>query len=112
MMDLLTNTFPLNGKIKLSVTGGSDNGRKNGFHKPGNQFPLAGIRLFFKNWISTSRKKPPNKSVLLQVERKWVSTFFFIYLFIYFIFCWLIKNSYNEVTNKYQLKKNENDEIT
>ena len=30
---------------------------KNGFNQPENQFPLAGIRLFFKNWISTSRKK-------------------------------------------------------
>ena len=25
---------------------------KNGFHWPENQFPLAGIRLFFKHWIS------------------------------------------------------------
>ena len=25
---------------------------KNGFHLPENQFPLAGIRLFFKNLIS------------------------------------------------------------
>ena len=26
--------------------------KKNGFHWPENQFPLAGIRLFFKHWIS------------------------------------------------------------
>ena len=25
---------------------------KNGFHKPENQFPPAGIWLFLKNWIS------------------------------------------------------------
>ena len=30
--DLFTNTFPLNGKINLSVAGVSENGRKNGFH--------------------------------------------------------------------------------
>ena len=30
---------------------------KNGFHQPENQFPLAGIRLLFKNWISTSGKE-------------------------------------------------------
>ena len=47
---------------------------KNGFHQPENQFPLAGIRLFFKNWISTSRKKSPNKRILFQVDRKLVST--------------------------------------
>ena len=54
--------FSLEGKTKLSVTRVSDNGRrKNGFHLPENQFPLAGIRLFFKNWILISRKKCPNK---------------------------------------------------
>ena len=36
--------------------------------------PLAGIRLFFKNWISTSRKKSPNKRILFQVDKKSVST--------------------------------------
>ena len=29
---------------------------KNGLLQPENPFPLAGIRLFFLNWISTSRK--------------------------------------------------------
>ena len=54
--------FSLEGKTKLSVTRVSDNGRrKNGFHLPENQFPLAGISLFFKNWILISRKKCPNK---------------------------------------------------
>ena len=37
-------------------------------------FPLAGIRLFLKNWISSSRKKSPNKTILFQVGRKSVST--------------------------------------
>ena len=51
---------------------------KNGFCKPENQFPPAGIELFFKNWISPmvsiSRKKSPNKRILFQVNRKSVST--------------------------------------
>ena len=49
----IKNTFPLNGKIKLAVSGWSASNwkKKNGFHYPENQFLLAGIRLFFKNWI-------------------------------------------------------------
>ena len=43
-----------------------------------NQFSLAGIRLFFKNWISPmvsiSRKKPRHKRILFQVNRISVST--------------------------------------
>ena len=39
---------------------------KNDFDLPQNQFSLAGIRLFFKNWISTLRKKSPNKKKLFQ----------------------------------------------
>ena len=46
MQDLFTNKFPLDGKIKRSVAGVSGNGRKK-------WFPLVGIRLFFKNWISS-----------------------------------------------------------
>ena len=49
MPDLFTNKFPLDGKIKLSVVRVSENERKNGLHLPENQFPLAGVRLFFKN---------------------------------------------------------------
>ena len=30
---------------------------RNDFHQLENEFPLAGITLFFKNWISASRKK-------------------------------------------------------
>ena len=78
MQDLFTNKFPLDGKIKLSVAGVSENGRKNGFNQTENQFTLAGIRIFFKNWIfsmvSTRRKKSPNKRILFQVDRKLVST--------------------------------------
>ena len=50
---------------------------KNGFHRPENQFPLAGIRLFFKNLISQflqTEKKYLNKRILFQVDRKLVST--------------------------------------
>ena len=42
--------------------------KKNGFHRPENQFPLAGIRLIFKNRISTSIKKSPNKGILSLAE--------------------------------------------
>ena len=31
--------------------------KENGFHQPENKFRPAGIRLFFKNWISTSKQK-------------------------------------------------------
>ena len=48
--------------------------QNNGFHQPENQFLLAEIRLFLKNWISTSRKKSPNKWTLFQVDRKSTST--------------------------------------
>ena len=51
---------------------------KNGFHWPEDQFPLAGIRLFFKNLISwfpqTQNKKSLNKRILFQVNKKSVST--------------------------------------
>ena len=47
---------------------------KKWFPLPENQFLLAGIRLFFKNWISTSRKKSPNKRILFEVNRNSVST--------------------------------------
>ena len=30
--------------------------KKNGVHEPENEFPLEGIGLFFKNWLSTSTK--------------------------------------------------------
>ena len=74
MQDLFANKFLLDRKIMLPVAGGSENRKKNGFQQPENQFPLAGKRLFFKNWISTSRKKSSNKRILFQVDRKLVST--------------------------------------
>ena len=56
----------------------SENGRKKWFPSARKSGPLAGIRLFFKNWkssmISTSRKKSPNKRILFQVDRKLIST--------------------------------------
>ena len=53
MQDLFTNMFPLDGKIKLSVAGVSENGRK--------------------KWFPLARKKPPSKRILFQVDRKLVS---------------------------------------
>ena len=51
---------------------------RNGFYQPESPFSLAGIKLFFKSWISpmvsTSRKKYPNKRILFQVDRNSVST--------------------------------------
>ena len=48
------------------------------FHQPENQCPLAEIMFSFKNWIfpmiSTSRKKPPNKRIMFQVDKQSVST--------------------------------------
>ena len=38
----------------MAVAGVSQNGRKSDLHWPENQFPLARIKLFFKNWISLS----------------------------------------------------------
>ena len=72
------NTFPLYGKIKLAVAAGeSQNGRKKkGLPQPENQFPLAEIRLFFKNWISRfpeTEQKSLNKIILFQLDRKLVS---------------------------------------
>ena len=61
MQDLLTNTFPLDGKTKLSVAGVFENGRKKWFPLP-------------RKSVSTSRKISPNKIILFQVDRKSVST--------------------------------------
>ena len=70
MEDLFTNTFPLDGKIKLSLAGVS----KNGFYQPEDQFPPPGIKLFFKNWISKSEKYVQIKELLFQVDRKLISS--------------------------------------
>ena len=74
MQHLFTNTFPLNGEIRLSVARMRKNGRKRMFPLVRKLVPLAGIRLFFKNGISTSKKISPNKRILFQVDRKSVST--------------------------------------
>ena len=46
---------------------------KKRFHQLENQFPLAGIRLFFKYWIfrfpKTGKKKSLNKRILFQLDR-------------------------------------------
>ena len=57
MQDLFKNKIPLDGKIKLSVAGVSENGRKKWFWIAENQFQLAGIRSFFKNWNSSMCSK-------------------------------------------------------
>ena len=45
--------------------------KKKDFHEPENQFPRAGIRLFFKNWISASRKNLQiKKNCLKQTENQ------------------------------------------
>ena len=65
------HTFPLDKKIKLAVAGESQNRRRKKL------FPLAGIRLFFKNWISQfpqTEQKSLNKRILFQLDRKSVST--------------------------------------
>ena len=74
MQHLFTNTFPLNGEIGLSVAGMPKNGRKRMFPLVRKSVPLAGIRLFFKNGISTSKKYLQIKRILFQVDRKSVST--------------------------------------
>ena len=74
MQNLFTNTFPLEGKIKLSVAEESQNGRKKGFPQPDNQFPLTRIRLYFKKLISNTRKKCPYRRILFQIDRKSGST--------------------------------------
>ena len=45
-------------------------GEKKGFHQPENQFPVAGMRILFKNWISSSRKKSPNKKNAVSSRQK------------------------------------------
>ena len=78
MQDLFTNTFPLDGKIKLSVVGVCENGReKKWFGLAKISVSTNGNRLFFKTWISpmvsTRRKKSSNKRMLIQVDTKSVS---------------------------------------
>ena len=71
------NTFPLEGKIKLAVAGLSQNRKKRFPLARKNQFPLAGIRLYFKNWSSRfpqTEQKSRNKRILFQLDRKPVST--------------------------------------
>ena len=61
----------------MAVAEVSQNGRKSDLHWPENQFPLARIKLFFKNGISRSpqtKKKSLNKRILFQVDKKLVST--------------------------------------
>ena len=74
MQDLFTYTFPLDEKIKPLEAGVSENGRKNGFHWPENQFSLARIDYFSKIGLPLAEKKSPNKGIIFQVDRKSVST--------------------------------------
>ena len=65
MQDSFKNTFPQDGKIKLAVTGMSENGRKKWFPLPRRN------KVIFHKFdlpVSTSRKK--NKRILFQLNRK------------------------------------------
>ena len=75
MQNLFTNMFPLDGKLKLSVAGVSENERKKmvstsqkiSFHKQ--------EQGYFSNiGFSLVEKKCPNKRILFQVDRKLVYT--------------------------------------
>ena len=73
LQDLFTNMFPLDGKIKLSVSGVSENGKK--------CFSLARKSVFtsrnkvvFQKLYSSSRQRSPNKRIMFQVDRKSFST--------------------------------------
>ena len=57
MQDLFTNTFQLDGKKRYQWQECLKMEERNDFHQLENELPLAGIKLFFKNWISASRKK-------------------------------------------------------
>ena len=78
MQDLFTNTFPLDGKIKLSVAGESQNGRKKWFLLARKLVSTSRNKVVFQKLdfpvVSTNRKKSPNKKILFQVDRKSVST--------------------------------------
>ena len=64
MEDLFTDTYSLDGKIRLSVAGVPEDWRKK-------WFPLAGISHFSKIGFL---KNSPNKRMLFQVDRRSVST--------------------------------------
>ena len=72
--DLFTNAFPLDGKIELSLTGVSKNGRKKMIPLAKKLITTSRNKVIFNNWISTSRKKSLNKRILFQLDRKSVST--------------------------------------
>ena len=72
---MFTNTFPLDENTKLSVAKVSENGRKK-------WFPLArrsistsrNKKVIFQILDCTSIKKSPNKQILVEVDRKSVTT--------------------------------------
>ena len=71
MQDLFTSTFPSDGKIRLSVAGVSENGRKKWF--PLVRKSVSTIRnkvIFQKIELPLSEKKSPNKRILFQVDKK------------------------------------------
>ena len=68
MQDLFTNTFPLDGKIRLLVAGVSENERKKMVSTSRN-------KVIFEEMDFHWQKKRPNKRIqLFQVGRKSVST--------------------------------------
>ena len=72
MQDLFTNTFPLDGKIKLSVAGVSENGRKKWFPLARKSVSTSRNKVIFQIF-SLAEKKCPNKRILFQLDTKSVS---------------------------------------
>ena len=75
---MLTNKFPLDGKIKLSVARVSKNGRKKWFALARKSVSTSRNKIIFQkldfpcgfHW----QQKSPNKRILFQVDKKSVST--------------------------------------
>ena len=75
MQHLLAKTFPLDGKIKLSVAGVSKNERKKKVSTSQKiSFHQQELGYFSKIEFALAEKKSPNKTILFQVDRKSVCT--------------------------------------
>ena len=74
MQDLSRKTFPSDGKIKLSVTGVSENGRRMVSTSQKICFHQQEEDYFSKIGFPLAKNKCPNKRILFQMDRKSVST--------------------------------------
>ena len=72
MQDLFTNTFPLDGKIKLSVAGVSEiNIEETSFHLTEIKFILAGIRFCIINlFLQDTATVPIHKGFLKDISTR------------------------------------------